>query len=63
MLIPVQANYGGIRGNLPSEAAVEQKAPEVVEQEEKTVDSDEDEQVIENEELNKSDEDEVWHFL
>lgn len=48
------ANYGGIKGKLPSESAVEQTAPE---SEVTAADpaSDEDEVAIENEELNKSD--------
>ncbi|XP_053408498.1 DNA polymerase epsilon catalytic subunit A-like [Mercenaria mercenaria] len=49
------ANYGGIKGKLPSEAEVEQTAPEM--EEDKTADSDEEEHVVENEELNKSDSD------
>ena len=47
---------------MPSEAEVEQKTAEEVE-EEKVVDSDEDEQQVENEELNRSDdEEEVSRF-
>lgn len=49
----VQANYGGIKGKLPSEAGVEQTAPKMVE--DKTGDSDEEEPTKENEELNPSD--------
>ncbi|KAL4229089.1 hypothetical protein ACF0H5_012128 [Mactra antiquata] len=47
------ANYGGIKGKLPSDAEVEQTAPETVR--DNNVDSDEDEQIVEDEELNKSD--------
>ncbi|XP_052805264.1 DNA polymerase epsilon catalytic subunit A-like [Mya arenaria] len=65
------ANYGGIKGKLPSEAEVEVVAPETAERGE---DSDEEERVGEDEgeELNKSDEEEapeiemnwnIMHFL
>ena len=59
MYVPPQANYGGIKGKLPSEAEVDQHPPEVVQ--DKTPDSDDEERgAVDEEELNKSDsEDEV----
>ena len=68
----IQANYGGIKGKIQSEAEVEQTAPEQVEEDRTALDSDEDEHEVENEVLNKSDEEDspeiemtwnIMHFL
>ncbi|XP_052253908.1 DNA polymerase epsilon catalytic subunit A-like [Dreissena polymorpha] len=47
------ANYGGIKGKLPSEAEVEKVAPEIIE--DRNADSDEEEREVQDEELNRSD--------